>query len=273
MINSHDRMAVLSTALREGSQMAMSARGHVEGTIKDSDPNQVVTDADVAIGRAIQAHIRQSFPQDAVLDEEIGFQAGTSEYTWVIDPIDGTSNFATGVPLFGVMIGVLLNGEPVVGGIALPALEETYLAEAGSGALCNGVAIQVTTAPELTDVLVAWGVDGDRNNRDRTFTEARCAGEIALAARNLRCSNSVFDQMMVARGSYGGCVNFSSKIWDNVAPQIIITEAGGIYSDLRGQPLPYRSPGERMNQIYQWVAASQELHPQLVAITQAYASR
>lgn len=268
-----DRISVVATALRDGSQMAMSAFGNVEGTIKDDDPNQVVTAADMAIGKAIQAQIHQTFPHDAMLDEEIGYSPGTSGYTWVIDPIDGTSNFAAGVPLFGVMVGILREGVPVAGGVALPAFGETYLAEAGSGATCNDVPIQVTATPHLADVLVAWGIDGDRSNRDRTFAEARCAGAIALAARNLRGNNSVFDQMMVARGSFGGCLNFSSKIWDNVAPQIIITEAGGIYSDLQGQPLCYQSPGERMAQIYQWVAAPREIHRQLVAITGEYASR
>lgn len=255
-----DIPAVLLEALDAGATAAMEHWGTVDERVKDGDPNQVVTDADIAAGREILAVVRRHFPKDSFLDEEAGFIPGSTERTWIIDPIDGTSNFAAGVPLFGVMIGVLAGAEVAAGGVVLPALRETYLAEAGSGAHLNGKAIHVTREGLPENVLVAWGMDSNRDNREVTRCEARQAGEVALEVRNLRSSNSVFDQMMVARGSYGGCFNFSSRIWDNVAPQAIIKEAGGRYTDLAGNPLEYRKPQERMKANFQWCAAAPAIH-------------
>ncbi len=231
--------------------------------IKDGDANQVLTETDLASGREILTRLRAAFPHDAVLDEESGYHGGSSDYTWVVDPIDGTSNFAAGTPLFGIMIGLLKGGAPVAGGVALPALGETYLAEAGGGARCNGLPIRVTPEEDLLSTLVAWGVDSDRDTPQNTRREMQQLAEVVLNCRNLRISNSAFDQMMVARGAYGGCVNRSSRIWDNVAPHIIIEEAGGRYTDFDGAPMVYH-PGERAGATpYTWCTAAPVLHARL----------
>lgn len=238
--------------------------------IKGGDPNQVLTAADLAVGAEIQRRIQGQFPAHALLDEEQGYQppadGGDPQYTWVVDPIDGTSNFAAGTPLFGIMVGLLRGATPVAGGVALPALGEIYLAEKGAGARCNGSSISVSAETDLLSVLVAYGIDSHREAPETTRAEMELLGEIVLNIRNLRSANSAFDQMMVARGAYGACLNRSSRIWDNVAPSLIIQEAGGRYTDFFGAPLEFTVSEATIGGNFTWCTAGPALHEQLQRI-------
>ena len=260
------RLTLIEETLAVAAQTALAHFGNLTtGTtgIKAGDANQVLTEADLATGREIIARLRSAFPHDAILEEETGYHSGSTDLTWVVDPIDGTSNFAAGTPLFGIMIGLLQGEAPVAGGVALPALGEVYLAERGSGARCNGAPIRVTEEEDLLSTLVAWGVDSNREEPEKTRREMQQLAEIVLHCRNLRSSNSAFDQMMVARGAYGACLNQSSRIWDNVAPHVIIEEAGGLYTDFYGAPMVYQ-PGPRSPDTpYRWCTAPPVLHAQL----------
>lgn len=261
----------IRAALEAADEIALAhfGRARVTTTGKDNDPNQVVTEADLDVGRELIRRVQHAYPGHAILDEEVGYIPGaaspTPRYTWVVDPIDGTSNFAATIPLFGIMLGLLRDDEPIAGGVSLPALGETYLAERGSGAFCNGQPIAVTTALDSRSVLVAYGVDGHPENPERTRREMQQLAEIVLSARNFRTSNSAFDQMMVARGRYGACLNQSSKIWDNVAAHIIIEEAGGVYTDFSGRPMDYRINPDEPARNYTWCAAPPAIHGQLQA--------
>ena len=215
----------IESVLQESSKVALKFYGKVSGTIKPEDPNQVLTKADIEVGKFLINQIEKYFPNYNIIDEEAGVIDKKSAYTWVTDPIDGTSNFAAGSPLYGVMIGLLKKDASIAGGVALPAFSEIYSAEKGKGAYCNNKKIAVTKEANLKSVLVSYGVDANTKNPELTREEARLFGEITLACRNIRISNSCFDTMMLAKGSYGGWLNNSSKIWDNVAQQIIIEEA------------------------------------------------
>lgn len=103
----------LESLLKDAGSLAMTFPPRMASRIKNTDANQVVTAADMAIGSQIKSRIQEKFPHDSVIDEESGAVRGTSPITWIIDPIDGTSNFAVGSPLFGVMVGVLEHGKPV----------------------------------------------------------------------------------------------------------------------------------------------------------------
>src|SRR5258708_912534 len=133
----------ITSVLGEASKIANEKFGKVSGTIKGGDSNQVLTKADVAIGRFIIQKIKKEYPDYNIIDEEAGVVDNGSEFTWVVDPIDGTSNFAHTVPLYGIMIGLLQVATPIAGGIALPYFKEIYLAEKGKGAYCNGKKIAV----------------------------------------------------------------------------------------------------------------------------------
>jgi myo-inositol-1(or 4)-monophosphatase len=253
-------------ALNSVSKIANRNFGRVSSTVKSTDANQVLTKTDLEVGDVLIGRIREAFTNHNIIDEEAGVINNQSEYTWVIDPIDGTSNFAEGVPLYGTMIGLLQDDIPVVGGIALPFFSEVCVAAKGMGAWCNNTKLRVSNATRLLSTLVAYGIDA--NQEDPGFTKQECEmlAEIILNVRNIRSSNSVFDAVMLAKGKYGGLLNRTSRIWDNVAQQVLIEEAGGAYTDFFGGPVDYSDPLSKVTENYTFCAAPPVLHTQLQKI-------
>lgn len=256
----------ITNILTEVSAIARDNFGKVTGIVKKEDNNQVLTETDLKIGRAIINKIQKEFSQYNIIDEEAGVIDNNSNFTWVIDPIDGTSNFANGIPLYGIMLGLLKDNEPIAGGLALPSFSEIYMAEKGNGAYCNGKRINVSKDMHLKNSLVAYGIDGHQENPGFTKDECGLLAEIILNIRNLRTSNSVFDIAMVAKGNYGAFLNRTSKIWDNVAQQIIIEESGGVYTDFFGNKIDYSDAISRPQDNFTFLASSPELHKQLLQI-------
>ena len=253
----------IQSVLNDASIVATTSFGKVTGSVKPEDNNQVLTETDVEIGNLLVSRAQSQFPEWNIIDEEAGVIDKGSDYTWVIDPLDGTSNFANGVHTYGIMIGLLHGDIPVAGGIALPYFNEIYIAEKGKGTLCNGRPVKVTQETSLLNTLVAYGIDGHQENPELTTDETGILAQIILAIRNLRSSNSAYDAAMVARGNYGGWLNRTSKIWDNVAQQIVIEEAGGVYTDFFGVPIDYSNPTERAGDNFTVCAAAPRLHEQL----------
>lgn len=256
----------ITQSLEEASDIARKSFGKVAGTTKEDDNNQVLTETDLEIGKLLIEKIQAKFPEHNIIDEEAGVIDNKSNFTCVIDPIDGTSNFANGIPLYGIMLGLLKDSIPIAGGLALPNFSEIYVAEKGQGAYCNSEKISVTKEGDLKKALVAYGIDG--HQEDPKFTRDECAllAEIVLNIRNLRTSNSVFDIAMVAKGNYGAFLNRTSKIWDNVAQQIIIEEAGGIYTDFFGNAIDYSNALSQPQQNFTFLASSPALHKELLKI-------
>lgn len=257
----------ITSVLEEASQIANEKFGKVTGITKGDDNNQVLTEADLAIGKLIVDRIQKEYPNYNIIDEEAGVIDNGSEFTWVVDPIEATSNFAVGAPQYGIMIGLLKKDIPIAGGIITPAYKKLYLAEKGKGATCNGKPIHVTDEKNLSNVLIAFSADGHPEDPARTRRDYAYLAEIALIARNTRNNNcEAVDTMYVAEGRYGGRINLASKIWDNVAPQIIIEEAGGLYTDFFGRPIDYTNPLTKVKENFTFCAASPELHKQLQEI-------
>lgn len=256
----------LLETLGQSSEIAKSHFGKVYGTTKTGDNNQVLTEADIAIGNFIVEHIKMNYPSHNIIDEEAGVIDNKSEFTWVVDPIDGTSNFANGLPHYGVMVGLLMGNKPIAGGIALPYFEEIYFAEKEKGAFCNDNKIQISSETKLLSSLVAYGIDGHQEDPGLTHKEVGILGEIILNVRNLRSSNSAFDAAMVAKGRYGALLNKTSKIWDNVAQQVIIEEAGGVYTDYFGNSMDYTTPLQRAKDNYTMCLGATSLHKSLQEI-------
>jgi myo-inositol-1(or 4)-monophosphatase len=262
----------LNQTLTAVSEIATRNFGKVAATIKTGDNNQVLTQTDLEIGSRIIEAIEKEYPTHNIIDEEAGVLDKGSAYTWVVDPIDGTSNFANGIPTYGLMIGLLREATPIASGIALPAFNEHYLAEKNKGAYCNGRRLAVTSQTDLSAALVAYGIDSHREHPALTHNECRLLADIVLHIRNLRSSNSVFDLAMLARGSYGAVLNRTSRIWDNVAIHLLIEEAGGKYTDFFGNPMEYADPLRREKQNYTFCAASPLLHEQLQKIIHRHLS-
>jgi myo-inositol-1(or 4)-monophosphatase len=256
----------ITQSLKEASAIAIKSFGKVHGVTKEEDNNQVLTETDLEIGKLLIKKIQKKFPEYNIIDEEAGVIDNKSNFTWVIDPIDGTSNFASGVPLYGIMVGLLIDGVPVAGGLALPSFSEIYVAEKGEGAYCNSKKINVTKEIDLKKVLVAYGIDGHQENPKFTKNECALLSEIVLNIRNLRSSNSVFDIAMVVKGNYGALLSRTSKIWDNVAQQAIIEEAGGVYTDFFGNKIDYSKALSQSQENFTFLASSPALHQQLLKI-------
>jgi myo-inositol-1(or 4)-monophosphatase len=256
----------ITKTLNEVADIARHSFGKVSGTTKPEDNNQVLTETDIQIGNVIVEAIKASYPEHNIIDEEAGVIDNGSRYTWVVDPIDGTSNFANGVPTYGIMVGLLEEGTPIAGGVALPSFSQLYVAVKGEGAVCNGNSIHVTAEQDLLKTLVAYGIDGHQENPQITSDETAMLSQIILGIRNLRSSNSAFDFMLVADGRYGGYLNRTSKIWDNVAPQIIVEEAGGVFTDFFGKTIEYENPLSKVDENFTMCAAPPALHERLQQI-------
>lgn len=259
----------INNILVEASNIATTHFGQVSSTVKADDPNQVLTEADLKIGKFLVDQVKQVYPSFNVIDEEAGVIDKNSNFTWVIDPIDGTSNFAQGLPHYGVMIGLLDQGEPIAGGVVLPAFSEIYVAEKGQGVWLNGKQITVVYDKKLVDSLISYGIDGHPNQKEKTHQEMRLLEGLVLSTRNIRSSNSAYDFMMVVAGKYGAYLNKSSKIWDNVAPQVMIEEMGGKYTDFSGERLSYDQPLTRASENFEYCAAiSEQVHQEIMKICQ-----
>lgn len=252
--------------LKRASTIAIKQFGKVTGSTKTGDNNQVLTEADLAIGKLLIDLIQKTYPTHNIIDEEAGVVNRESELTWVIDPIDGTSNFSAGVVTYGIMMGLLQGSTPIAGGIALPTFSEVCVAEKGVGAFCNGQKLQVTNSESLLSELVAYAIDGHQENPIMTHDECATLADIILGIRNLRASGSCFDAVMVAKGKYGGYLNRTSKIWDNVAQQIVLEEAGCVYTDFFGRPIDYSNPLAKVSKNFTFCAAPPLLHKQLQSI-------
>ncbi|MEK7617475.1 MAG: inositol monophosphatase [Patescibacteria group bacterium] len=253
-------------SLHQASEIASKEFGRVSGTIKDEDNNQILTETDTRIGRLLVNLIQGEFPEHNIIDEETGVVDNNSQFTWVIDPIDGTSNFVQGVPNYGIMIGLLRGGEPISAGISLPFFQEIILAEKGQGTFRKNERLRVTEERDLSSVLVAYQLDSHQNDPDFTRREYTTVAEIALAVRNVRTSGSCFDAVMVAEGKYGACLNRTAKIWDIVAAQLIVEEAGGVCTDFFGRDLDYVDPVSRVANNFTYCLASPILHEQIQKI-------
>lgn len=255
----------ITQVLKHSSAIAKENFGKVKGLTKEGDNNQLLTKTDLEIGDYILSQIRQYFPSHNVLDEEAGVIDNNSEFTWVVDPIDGTSNFANCVPTYGIIIGLLKNASSIAGGIALPEFNRIITAEKGKGAFEEGKKLYVTNEQNLKNVLIAYGIDSNFD-KNVTLGEGRIIAEIVSKTRNLRTSNSVFDSVMVAQGSYGAVLNKASKIWDNVGQQIIVEESGGVYTDFFGKPIDYSNTLIKIGENFTFCFGAPQIHKQLQEI-------
>jgi len=226
--------------------------------------SSVVTEADLASERCLIERIRARYPRHGILAEESGFEPGSEPLVWVIDPLDGTSNFAAGLPWFGVLLAVLDRGEPVLGAAYLPVTDTLYWAEAGQGTFRDGERVQVTPSTVLREVLCAFGMDAS-TDADATRRAAEMLARVVNRSRNVRATNSLLDGCYTVDGRLGGWVNLATKIWDVAALRLMLEEAGGILTDLEGAPIRFRLESEPFDRNYPVVGSSRRLHAQLLA--------
>ncbi len=192
-----------------------------------------VTAADVAAERAIVSELARRFPGHRIVAEEEGGRAGNEAITWHVDPLDGTVNFAHGLPLFTVSIAAWQGGVPRVGVVHAPALQETYHATQGGGAFRNGARLQVSRCDALREALLATGFSYQRN--DVAENNVREFSELVLQCRDVRrLGSAALDLALVAAGHYDAYWEPFLNSWDLAAGILLVREAGGCVTDLAG---------------------------------------
>lgn len=193
-----------------------------------------VTEADWAVEAQIRLRIARAFPDHNVLGEEEGLTAAgggppvDGAPTWIVDPIDGTNNYMSGIPIWATLVALRVDGESVVGVAHAPALGETYDAATGAGARCNGETVAVDPLPDLGRATVLFsGVDG---------WEGDGLTELTRRAWRNRGLGDFWGHVLVARGAGHVMVEPDLSVWDVAALQPIVAEAGGKLTDLDGNP-------------------------------------
>jgi myo-inositol-1(or 4)-monophosphatase len=192
----------------------------------------LVTEFDKQAETVVIRSLSQAFPHDAIVGEEGGGQAGRSRRAWHVDPIDGTTNFAHGLPLFGTSIGLLVDDEPAVGVVTAPALGYCFHGGRGLGAFLNDQPIQVSDVAELARSLVVTGFPYIRTGQDDNLPEFAAFMHATQGVRRL--GSAALDLCFVACGWLDAYWERNIKSWDLVAGAAILLAAGGQVGDPGG---------------------------------------
>ena len=193
--------------------------------------NSFVTVADRETEKYLRASIEKSFPDDAILGEEEGEKPGKSNRRWILDPIDGTYSFVHGVPLYGVLIGLEVDDEPVLGVVSLPALDEVVYAARGLGCFWNDVTARVSATESLSDALLLATDFGTCEE----YGFGRAAELLQRQVHARRTWGDAYGHVLVATGRADIMLDPIMNVWDCAALQPILEEAGGTFTDWRGQ--------------------------------------
>ncbi len=231
------KSAALECATSAG-RLLLRHFGKVRNVRVKENQSSVVTEADLASEQHILAIIRSRFPDHNIIAEESGFQDRGSAYTWVVDPLDGTSNFAAGLPWFGVLVNVLERSSPLIAAMYLPVEDRLYFAARGHGATRNGKPVHVTRESRWSHLLCAYGMDA-APDADLMRRQGLLLGGLTQLARNVRATNSLIDFAYTIDGRLGAVVNLNTKIWDIAAPALLLPEAGGELTELSGRPIRF----------------------------------
>jgi len=197
-------------------------KGYCRVAARQKSDGTIVTDADLATERAMRDVLEDATPAFAVVGEEFGGEI-EDRPTWIVDPIDGTISYARGIPLFGSLIALLEHGEPVLGLIDLPALDERIVGWKGGGVRCNGQLVRCSQERELSRAIIAHG---DLYTFDLSGAREGFA-RVAQATRKLRGYTDAFGHAMTLCGRVDAMIDLDLNPWDSAASRVLVPEAGG----------------------------------------------
>lgn len=220
-------------AARAGGEVLLAyyRRAGLEARAKGE--NDFVTTADHASEAAIVSLLKARHPDHSILAEEGGATAGGGDYEWVIDPLDGTSNFMQGVKFFCVSVACRRGRELLAGVVYDPLADELFSAERGGGAFRNGEPIAVSRRPSLAGAFLATGYPYRAHAALDVYLAA--FREVFLESRGIRrCGAAALDLAYTACGSFDGFFEYALSPWDVAAGALLVTEAGGLVTDLDG---------------------------------------
>ncbi len=249
---------MLKTAV-EAAQRAgqvLVERYLVERDVTVKGYRDIVTDADTAAEAAVLDLIHARFPDHTIISEEAGGSRIGSRYTWIVDPLDGTTNYAHCVPVFAVSIGVLEGGEPLIGVIHDPLRNQMFVAERGGGATLNGAAMHASQVARLDHTLV--GLDWTRSDEGRERVLAYLHRVAPRCGTVRLLGSAALGLAYVAAGWLDGYFHLALKPWDVAAGMLMIAEAEGRCTTLEGELYRVDSPG--------CLATNGLIHDELLAV-------
>ena len=242
---------------KEAGQIVREGFGkNLDIEFKTNESN-LVTQIDKASEKKIIEYVNKEFPSHGILAEESGESKNTSEYVWVIDPLDGTTNFAHGLPIFSISIGVQKNGFTIAGAVYDFMQDIVYSAEFGSGAYANNKKIHVNANDKLMRALLVTGfpyniADNPENAFERFIV-------LTKASRGMRrLGSAAIDFCYVASGVFDGFWEVYLHPWDLCAGKLIVEEAGGIVTGFNGEPINIFST--------KILASNKYIHEQMVEV-------
>ena len=252
MNNAHLEIAI-DIAQESGAHLAERFAAGVYAEAKGRF--DIITDADHAVEHIILRRLRAECPSHTIVAEESGESAGTSStYRWYVDPLDGTKNFARGYPAFSVSLALERDGELVVGVVFDPLRRELFAGERGSGSSCNGRPMRVSATGRLDQCLMATGFPSATRH---SCSDLRLLTDLSLSTQGLRrTGSSALDLAYVAAARLDAFWDIGLKPWDVAAGALLVSEAGGCCTDLRG--------GRMMLGGTEFLADNGAVHDQLV---------
>jgi myo-inositol-1(or 4)-monophosphatase len=224
-----EELAVATDAARRAGQLQMERYERLERIVHKGE-RDVVTEVDTLSETLIIEALRRAYPADSVLAEESGHsQIAAADRTWIVDPLDGTVNYANGIPVFCVSIGLAVGGQPAAGAVYDPVRDEMFTAVAGRGAHLDGVQIRHPEKEKMSDLVLSWSSAAGLGPRARQLRKrirvTRNLGSAALALA------------YVGNGRFDGFIQIGGlSAWDICAAGLIATEGGAVVTARDGSP-------------------------------------
>ena len=260
---------LLATAVEAVQTAGAIQMAHFGGPMRVDKKGAIdlVTEVDVAVERMFRALVAERFPDHAVLGEELQQDDlrlhAAPGYCWVFDPIDGTTNFAHGLPIFCASLGLELDGEAVVAAVYDPTRRELFTAERGQGARLNGERLSVTAADSVIDSLLVTGFPYTVHQPETGEELVALFGHFLGRSRAVRrLGSAALDLCYVAAGRLEGFYEATLKPWDSCAGALIVEEAGGRVTDWSGQRFQ-----SRMAQV---LATNGHVHDEMLAMIREF---
>ena len=257
----------LGTAIRAAEEAGGIARSlqHTLRDIRYKGEKDIVTEADLACDAAIRKHLATAYSAHNIITEEEDAIEKGSDFTWYVDPIDGTVNYSRGFPLWGVSIGLRRGDAMIAGCIWLPALEEMFTVTLGGGAYLNGKKIQVSAVTDMQAAIISHGDFNVGNTPEQrhelNIRNLESRGRAAAALQRVKCLGSaVVEGSFVAAGRMEAYCMLAMKPWDVAVAGLLVTEAGGQASRLDGSTYSIEGPDV--------LFSNGHLHQELIKILQ-----